>query len=165
MVVVTATVYVCTSQAIFAAFGCTFALYPFVAMAMQFITLPGLVLPAKWTVRQSTRDSSCLYYYNIVLNKATLVPPPSAPTARASIITILWLRKIVRGSIGHIHCPVLLGRRCMCVRRSFLLHFCVFYRWGLDGGHRMMSTLVREPHSLKVVHNAGLIRSVFEHLL
>ena len=113
MVVVTATVYVCTSQAIFAVFGCTFALYPLVAMAMQFITLPGLVLPANWTVRQSTRDSSCLYYYNTVLNKATLVPPPSAPTARASIITILLLRKFVRVVLETFHCPMLLGRRCV----------------------------------------------------
>ena len=92
MVVVTATVYVCTSQAIFAVFGCTFALYPFVAMAVQLITLPGSVLPACWTVRQSTRDSVCLYHYNIGLNEAVPVPPLGAPTPLASR-TILLLKK------------------------------------------------------------------------
>ena len=90
-------------------FVCAFALYPLVALAMQLMALPGQVLPAAWTVHQSTETARAFI--------TQLVSPQKA---------MLLLGKLACKGIGNIHCPVLLGR--MCVRpKEFLLHFCAFY--------------------------------------
>ena len=115
MVVVTAAMYVCTSQAIFAVGGCAFVLYPLVAMTMQLMTLLGLVLPASWTVRQSTETARAFI--------TQLVPPKAV---------MLLLGKLAWNGIGNIHRSVFLGR--MFVPEGAFcytsVHFIVWNRMG-----------------------------------
>ena len=77
-------------------FVCSFALYPLVALAMQLMTLPGLVLPAGWVVRQSTETARSF--------TTQLVPPKT---------TRFLLGKAAWNGIGNIHCPMLIGRMCV----------------------------------------------------
>ena len=94
---------------------CSFALYPFVVLAVQLMTLSGLVLPAGWVVRQSTETARSFI--------AQLVPPK---TTRSLLGKPL-------GMISETFTVKYLSVECVCPMEVLVTRLYIFIEWsGVD---------------------------------